>query len=190
MIGQTNGGNLTINSINPSDKWLIANGTDFNNLKAIGNYYVPNKAALSTMTNTPTANAGVLQVFTPLRNSPNGYTPSGAYVYEVQEFTTYFGEKYSRWLMTNGDGVWSYGSWTKVITTGNVKSATISGTTTQSGALLIPSQYQSKPILEVYCNPGTALVYRRDTAYLMFANTLFQPLSNQQVSAKIWYLDI
>lgn len=77
-----------------------------------------------------------------------------------------------------------------VIDKSMVKSAYITGTTTSSGALQIPSAYWTKPILEVYCNPGTALVYRRDNGYFMFANTSFQPLSNQEVSAFIWYLDI
>ena len=103
---------LTINNINPSDKWVIPDNTDFNDIHKIGTWYVPNNVSLATMSNTPpTTDAGTLTVSTPLRNNNIGVEISGAWQYVLQEYNTFSGETYRRRVSTNASGTWEYAAW-------------------------------------------------------------------------------
>jgi phage-related protein len=73
---------------------------------------------------------------------------------------------------------------------GGLRQITTSGTTSVSGALQIPTAYQSKPLLGLYISGSASLVYRRDTQYL----TVMQqdssygliPRANTTVSITAW----
>lgn len=114
---------LTINNISWSDKWLIPDNTDFNSLKTIGVYYVYNNDSMQTMSNRPVDSAGMLTVVDSMRNTPTGTTLSGNWQYATQEFKTFTGELYVRYINTNGSGVWTYGTWAKYLTNGKTKTA-------------------------------------------------------------------
>ena len=71
------------------------------------------------------------------------------------------------------------------------RQVTITGTTTSSGALLIPSAYQNKPLMGMFRNGAPAtMIYRRDASYLMVgaigSGWTFAPYANQDVTITAW----
>lgn len=71
------------------------------------------------------------------------------------------------------------------------RKVSITGTTSASGALQIPSAYQTKPLFGAYRegSPST-MIYRRDAAYLMVMNAsngnTFTAYANQNVTINAW----
>lgn len=105
---------LTINNISWSDKWKIADGTDFNTIKTIGTWYTTSDAATRQMANAPNgtgASAGTLEVIAPLENIAVGTVIDGNWRYIIQRWTTWHGAVWIRGLSTNGSGTWTYEDW-------------------------------------------------------------------------------
>lgn len=75
---------------------------------------------------------------------------------------------------------------------GLVKSTIVSGTTTSSGALSLPSGLLGKPLVDCHYKKDTkiGLVYRRDYFYLTCLQTSLDPLANTQVDVEVFYLDV
>ena len=71
-----------------------------------------------------------------------------------------------------------------------VKSTTVTGTTTSSGALAIPNELKSKPLIDLHYDSANGLVFRRDNDYLTCLALSLQPFSNTSVSITVWYLDV
>ena len=74
---------------------------------------------------------------------------------------------------------------------GLIKSTTVEGTTTATGAIAIPSSLQSKPIIDVhfYGNTNIGLVYRRDHNYFTCLAASLSPFANTSVKLTVWYAD-
>lgn len=76
------------------------------------------------------------------------------------------------------------------VVVGGLRQITISGTTSVSGAIQIPTAYQSKPLLGLYISGSASLVYRRDTQYLtvMQQDSSYRliPRANAAVSITAW----
>ena len=75
-----------------------------------------------------------------------------------------------------------------------VTSTVVTGTTTTTGALSIPDELLSKPIIDVYSNDQTVpmLVFRRARNYFTCYDatlTTPAPIRNTSVSVKVWYFD-
>lgn len=71
-----------------------------------------------------------------------------------------------------------------------VKLTTVTGTTTSSGALAIPNELKSKPLIDLHYDSANGLVFRRDNDYLTCLALSLQPFSNTSVSITVWYLDV
>lgn len=71
-----------------------------------------------------------------------------------------------------------------------VKSTIVSGTTTATGALAIPNELKSKPLIDLHYDSANGLVFRRDNDYLTCLALSLQPFSNTSVSITVWYLDV
>ena len=76
-----------------------------------------------------------------------------------------------------------------------IKSTNITATTTGTGAFLIPSEYQSKPIIDAFSAVTTIplLVFRRALDYFtVYENTLSSPTPHANVSTTltIWYINV
>ncbi len=73
---------------------------------------------------------------------------------------------------------------------GGLRQITISGTTSVSGAIQIPTAYQSKPLFGLHTSGLASLVYRRDAQYLtvMQQNSSYEliPRANTAVSITAW----
>lgn len=73
-----------------------------------------------------------------------------------------------------------------------VKSTIVSGTTTASGALSLPSDLVGKPLVDCHYKKDTniGLVYRRDYYYITCLAASMNPFANTQVDVEVFYLDV
>lgn len=157
---------VTINKLSWSDKWLIADGTDFNTIKTIGTWYTTSDAATRQMANAPNgtrASAGYLEVFAPVSLATVGTVVTGNYQYIVQRWTTWSGDVFQRSLSTDGSGTWTYGAWRK---TGAYQIYEWTATTSANGYINIPI----KNVLPLYLMVSTPDGTRHGYYALVYAN--------------------
>ena len=68
---------------------------------------------------------------------------------------------------------------------------TVTDTTTATGAIAVPSDIQSFPIIDAHLSGSTGLVFRRDTGWFTVKNNHdFNPMANTTVSIVVWYLPV
>lgn len=157
---------LTINNLSWSDKWPIADGTDFNTIKTIGTWYTTSDAATRQMANAPNgtrASAGYLEVFAPVSLATVGTVVTGNYQYIVQRWTTWSGDVFQRSLSTNGSGTWTYGAWRR---TGAYQIYEWTATTSANGYINIPI----KNVLPLYLMASTPDGTRHGYYAIVYAN--------------------
>ena len=71
-----------------------------------------------------------------------------------------------------------------------MKYDTIEGTTTASGAIIMPTKFQRIPLFGVYLvEGGPGLVFRRDVGYFTcYKSTISEgPRANTSVKIRVWY---
>ena len=82
---------------------------------------------------------------------------------------------------------WDNG-WTWVRTP-NLTSATISGTTSNSGAIAIPAQYASKLFVNAVMFTFSGFVFRRDAGYFTVVDNDLAIIRNTDISFTAYFLD-
>lgn len=118
----------------PSDRlyrMLVPTGTEITSNKnlntvaflVVGRYYCSANATVATLTNCPTSNAFMMEVFSPLSTTIDDET-TRAWCYRTRILTTFTGEMYVQTCSTNATpNNWSYGSWRRYDVPG-IKNAT------------------------------------------------------------------
>ena len=79
----------------------------------VGRYYCSQDVIAATLKNAPTANAFMMEVYSPLSTTIDN--ESGAWVYRVRKITTYMGEQYIQYSYTGGTaGSWNHQPWRRI----------------------------------------------------------------------------
>lgn len=87
--------------------------------RKIGVYAVTTDAIGATIGNRATSAAGTLRVFS---STGEGRDVDGAWINLIQEYVQYQGHSvYRRWIRTDGDGNWTYGTWVTYLSSYNIK---------------------------------------------------------------------
>ena len=92
----------------------IPQNTNLNTLDylKVGRYYCSANATVATLTNCPTTQAFMMNVFSPLSTTIDNET--GNYVYRLRILTALNGDQYIQACNSNGSGVMSYGTWKRI----------------------------------------------------------------------------
>lgn len=106
----------TYQSLIPEGNAIPANA-DLNSPEylKVGNHYCQYSSDAKTLLNSPTQNAFLMTVYSPLSKTFDNET-SAEWVYRVRKILTFKGEEYVQYAYTEGTiGVYSYTKWEKVI---------------------------------------------------------------------------
>lgn len=83
---------------------------------SVGRYYCPMNVTVATLSNCPTSNAFMMDVFSPLSATIDDESASGAR-YRVRVLMTFYGGIYVQYAHASGTGAnWTYGAWTYLLT--------------------------------------------------------------------------
>lgn len=85
---------------------------------------------------------------------------------------------------TNNGSTWN----TYSFGTKKFETTTVTGTTTQSGAINIPSADLGKTLVNAVLTSQSGFVFRRDTAYFTVADNELNPLANTQVTIQATWM--
>lgn len=104
-------------------------GTDLNQIDyvKVGNYYCKTDAVAKTLINVPTQKAFMMTVSSPLSTSLDDET-TGTWRYRVRTIYDYYGNQWVQQCSSGATaGVWTYGSWKKVVLNDEVATTTKAG---------------------------------------------------------------
>lgn len=148
--------------VDKADRKIITSGS-INDITESGLFYCVN-----AVTDAPIAGGGCL-----VQIAYNNLLAAALYIASANG-TLYSGFKLN--------GVWS---WSKI----TLETETITGTTTSTGALILPSRLHGKLCVGAYMTDNLGFVYQRDGSYLTcFNNALSAPIAETAVTIKAVFI--
>ena len=150
----------------------IPSGANLNTITylKVGKYYCGANTTVETLENCPTKIGFMMEVYSPLSTTIDNESTT-TWCYRLRKITTYTGNEYIQYCVSNASKVWTYNSW-KLIPKSNVSGTTLSiGSETQpvyinsSGELKACTSYSSTTVNNannvrvVYNDTGTTKMY-------------------------------